>query len=87
MKRGIPELLRQVTQEQARHVFSTLTTCACGYAPVNSFDWSAHHAAVAAEVIAAWIETLTSPRIDEQGPEPKLAGTWAAESIREELRS
>jgi hypothetical protein len=84
--RHVPELLGQIVQEQAKHVFATLTTCACGYAPIDNSDWSAHRAAMAVEVIAAWIEKRTSPRIDEQGPEPKLASTWAAESIREGLR-
>ena len=83
----VPELLGQIVQEQAKHVFATLTTCTCGYAPVDNSDWSAHRAGVAVEVIAAWIEKWTSPRIDEQGPEPKLAGAWAAEMIREGLKS
>jgi hypothetical protein len=84
--RHVPELLGQIVEEQAKHLFATLTTCVCGYVPADNSDWSAHRAAVAVEVIAAWIEKRTSPRIDEQGPEPKLAGTWAAEVIREGLR-
>jgi hypothetical protein len=82
---GVPNLLTRIVQEQAKHAFATLTTCACGYAPADNASWTAHRAAVAVEAVAAWIESQSSPRIDEPGP-GKLASAWAAEMIREGLK-
>src|SRR5947207_14030348 len=71
--RHVPELLGQIIEEQAKHVFATLTTCVCGYVPADNSDWSAHRAAVAVGVIAAWIEKRAPGRMAGARPAPKLA--------------